>query len=74
MLIMATDIQHHPRSGLDTVFHISYVGPSSIRIEGPDRPNLFYQLVTNSTVLEFDKDMEQFGPADSKDSPAATAP
>lgn len=66
MLIMATDIQNHPRFGQDTVYRISYVGPDSIAIDGPDRPGLVYQRVSDGTKLDFDESAEPSGPADAQ--------
>src|SRR5258707_19113 len=36
MIIMATDIKSHPRFGVHTAYEVSYVGPTSIKINGPD--------------------------------------
>jgi len=58
MLIMATDIRNHPRFGQDTPYGILYVGADSIEINGPDRPALAYQRVTDGTLLSFDNDVE----------------
>lgn len=52
MLIMATDVPSHARFGEDTVYKISYVGPNSIKIEGPDRAGIVYERVTDGTRLD----------------------
>lgn len=59
MLILATDVKSHPRFGQDTEYRISYVGPDSIRISGPDRPDLTYERAPEGVLLDFDKDVEQ---------------
>ncbi len=38
LLIMATDVKGEVRFGVDTEYIIRYVGPESITISGPDRP------------------------------------
>jgi hypothetical protein len=53
MLIMATDVPNHSRFGEDTVYEIAYVGPQSIKINGPDRPNWIYQAAPEGTELDF---------------------
>lgn len=50
MLIMATDVHPHARFGIDTTYQIKYVGPDSIRIEGPDRPNLIFTRAEDMTI------------------------
>ncbi|MBC8353815.1 MAG: hypothetical protein H8E66_17585 [Planctomycetes bacterium] len=49
MLIMATDVHPHARFGIDTTYQIKYVGFDSIRIEGPDRPNLIFTRAEDMT-------------------------
>ncbi len=46
MIIMATDIKDHPRFGVDTNYLINYPGPTSIRIDGPERQNLVFEKTT----------------------------
>jgi hypothetical protein len=55
MLIMATDIKNHPRFGQDTTYRISYVGPTRIRIDGPDREGLVYEKAPDGPRLDFDR-------------------
>lgn len=55
LIVMASDVPEHSRIGIDTPYQISYVGPESIRIEGPDRPNLLY---TRADGIAFDFDSE----------------
>ncbi len=55
MLILATDVPEHSRFGVDTRYHVSYVGPDSIRIEGPDRPNLVFSRAED-IAIGFDPD------------------
>jgi hypothetical protein len=59
MLIMASEIKNHPRFSQDTAYQVLYVGPNSIKITGPDRPNLVYNKAPEGTVLDFDKQVEQ---------------
>ena len=58
MLIMATDIQNDSRFGEDAVYEISYVGPQSIKINGPDRPNWICQRAPEGTKLHFGETAE----------------
>lgn len=58
MLIMATDVQNHPRFGEDTVYEIAYVGPQSIKINGADRPNWICQRAPEGTELHFGEPAE----------------
>jgi hypothetical protein len=55
MLIMATDIKNHPRFGQDTSYRISYVGPTRIKIEGPDREGVVYEKAPDGSKLDFDR-------------------
>ena len=59
MLIMGSQINNHPRFGLDTTYVVRYVGPDSISINGPDRPDLIYTRAPEGTVLDFGKEVEQ---------------
>jgi len=56
MLIMATDITDHERFGIDSQYRISYVGFDSIRIDGPDRPDVLYTRADDIAI--------DFGPDD----------
>ena len=59
MLILASEIQNHPRFGQDTTYQVLYVGLARIKITGPDRPSLVYNRAPEGTVLDFDKHIEQ---------------
>lgn len=64
MLMLATDIPNHVRFGQDTIYKIWYVGPDSIKINGPDRPWLVYQRAPENTVVKFAEDVEPTAPPD----------
>ncbi len=51
LLIMATDVKDHARFGVDTEYTIRYVGPQSIKISGPDRPDWVLNR-TDETLAE----------------------
>ena len=51
MLIMATDVSEHSRFGIDTSYLINYVSPDSIRIDGPDRPDLLLLHALKISIL-----------------------
>jgi len=55
MIIMGTDVKNHPRFGVDTVYNLLYVGPTSLKITGPDRPGVTYKKALESSKLEFDE-------------------
>ena len=61
MLIMATDVQSHPRFGIDTGYDISYVGPTSIKITGPERAGIVCEKSTSEVELKFDLKDKQGG-------------
>jgi methionine-rich copper-binding protein CopC len=63
MIIMATDVKSHPRFGIDTGYLISYVGPTSIKIDGPDRPGIVYTKAPAGVEVKFDTEVEPDGPA-----------
>ena len=54
LLIMATDVPQHSRFGMDTPYQIYYVGPDSIRIDGPDRPNLLFTRAAEEITINFE--------------------
>ncbi len=58
---MATDEKNHPRFGQDTIYHISYVGPDEIKIDGPDRPKIVYSRANEKNEINFDKNVEPSG-------------
>ena len=58
MMIMATDVQSHPRFGIDTEYHISYVGPTNIKIDGPDRAGIVYAKASVGNDVKFDTKSE----------------
>ncbi len=54
MLILATDQSEHPRYGDNTRYDIRYVGPTSILISGPDRPDIVYQRAPAGTTVDIE--------------------
>jgi hypothetical protein len=58
LIILASDTPNHPRFGQDTIYEIWYVGPDSIKINGPDRPGFVYQRAPKGMFIDFDKDIE----------------
>jgi hypothetical protein len=58
MIIMATDIKSHPRFGQDTPYGISYIGPTRIKIEGPERSAITYERAPAGLQLEFVREVE----------------
>jgi hypothetical protein len=51
LLMMGTDIEEHPRFGENTVYRVSYVGPQSISINGPDRYYVTYERAPAGTTV-----------------------
>jgi hypothetical protein len=58
MIIMATDVKSHPRFGQDTGYSISYIGPTRIKIDGPDRSGIIYERAPEGSRLHFDNEVE----------------
>jgi hypothetical protein len=60
LLIMATDVKHHPRFGQDTKYKLIYTRADTngnarrILINGPDRKNLFFVRAPLGVVVDFD--------------------
>ncbi len=59
MLVMATDVQNHPRLGKDTEYQLLYVSPTKIRINEPSGSGLVYEKATEGMVLDFGEKGEQ---------------
>lgn len=51
---MATDQKGHPRFGQTTKYQIKYVGPTSILISGPDRPDIRYERAPEGTTVDIE--------------------
>jgi len=63
MIIMASDdVRNHPRFGQDTAYTILYIGPTRIKIDGPDRSEITYERAPEGTKLDFDKNVEPAAP------------
>ena len=54
LLIMATDQSPHQRFGINTKYEIRYVGPTSILISGPDRPEITYERAPEGTTVDIE--------------------
>jgi hypothetical protein len=54
LLIMATDQKGHPRFGQNTEYGLRYVGPTSIVISGPDRPDIRYERAPEGTTVDIE--------------------
>jgi hypothetical protein len=54
LLIMASDQKGHPRFGQTTKYELKYVGPTSILISGPDRPDVRYERAAEGTTVDIE--------------------
>ncbi len=54
LLILASDQKGHPRFGQTTQYALRYVGPTSILISGPDRPDITYERAPEGTTVDIE--------------------
>ena len=54
LIIMATDVEAHPRFAADTKYWVNFTSKDQVTINGPERPKWTFRRPAEGMKLDFD--------------------